>query len=554
VVHLFPRGAKASGSLRYIPALTVARERLACEMPRDRRFDGWTMTGIRGRVRSLSTFGCAAMLIASGALVASGAHAATTADPAFTPRLTFHTCPPKSKPTGVRCARLTVPLDWRSPQDGRTTTINVRIMRSPKSTGGLTFNPGGPGGSGIDAFPSFYSLLPDEVVSEMDFVGWDPRGVAGSGPTIKGCEVAESLPPATGPVDWKAFWQETADAARVNNAACLAANPDAAPYVGTWQVIRDLDALRVALGYSAWNYWGMSYGTRIGHAYASTFPGRVRTLVMDGSVMANESVYRFGTSFPANYWMTLQMFPALAAPSSARKMKVINEYLDSSVVTLPDGTQFTRWDFAEQLRFLLTSQSQYPGARALINNLYVGITASTAEDRAASLEVVAAIATSLREVLDESKKSAPVQVLVNCSDFGDRPTVEQLAIASDPVSRNFGSTLPAFMGNSSSCFGLSPEDLSPVLTNRARMGSLETPPVFVLSSGDAATPWVWGRSLANTFSGSRTITYDGTQHVAYLFVPSTCVNEPVTRYLLTRELPPRDLTCAYAPGGPSPLR
>lgn len=86
------------------------------------------------------------------------------------------------------------------------------------------------------------------------------------------------------------------------------------------------------------------------------------------------------------------------------------------------------------------------------------------------------------------------------------------------------------------------------------MISLETPPVFVLSSGDAATPWVWGRSLANTFRGSRTITYDGTQHVAYLFVPSTCVNEPVSRYLLTRELPPRDVTCDYIPGGPSPLR
>jgi hypothetical protein len=106
----------------------------------------------------------------------------------------------------------------------------------------------------------------------------------------------------------------------------------------------------------------------------------------------------------------------------------------------------------EQLRFLLTSQSQYPAARALINNLYAGITASTADERAAGLEVVAAIAASVRMIVDESKKSTPVQVLVNCSDFHDRPTVDQLAIASEPVSRNFGSTLPAFMGNSAACF------------------------------------------------------------------------------------------------------
>ncbi len=509
---------------------------------------------IMGHMARISTIACATTLIASGVFAAPVAMAATMADSAFTPVLAFHTCPPKSKPSGVRCAKLTVPLDWRSPKDGRTTTINVRIMRSPKGEGGLTFNPGGPGASGIEALPAFYSLLPDEVVSQMDFVAWDPRGVGGSGPKITGCEVPEPYPPSTGPVDWKAFWQESADSFAASNAACVAANPDAAPYVGTWQVVRDLDALRAALGYSAWNYWGMSYGTRIGHTYASTFPDRLRTLVMDGSVMANETAYGFGTSFPANYWISLQMFPALAAPSSARKMTAINEYLDSTVVALPDGTEFTRWDFAEQLRFLLTSQSQYPGARALINNLYAGITASTADERAAGLEVVAAIAASLRVILDESKKSAPVQVLVNCSDFHDRPTVEQLAVASEPVSRNYGPTLPAFMGNSAACFGLPPEDLSPALSGGSRMISLRTPPVFVLSSGDAATPWVWGRSLANTFVGSRTITYEGTQHVAYLVVPSTCINEPVTRYLLTRELPLGDRSCNYSPGGPSPLR
>ena len=86
------------------------------------------------------------------------------------------------------------------------------------------------------------------------------------------------------------------------------------------------------------------------------------------------------------------------------------------------------------------------------------------------------------------------------------------------------------------------------------MVSLKTPPLFVLSSGDAATPWVWGRSLANVYAGSKTITYEGTQHVAYLFVPSACLNDQVTRYLLTLERPVRNNSCAYTPGGPIPRR
>ena len=42
---------------------------------------------------------------------------------------------------GVQCAKLTVPLDWQNPNDGRTTTIAVRVMRSKEGKGGLTFNP-----------------------------------------------------------------------------------------------------------------------------------------------------------------------------------------------------------------------------------------------------------------------------------------------------------------------------------------------------------------------------------------------------------------------------
>lgn len=496
----------------------------------------------------------ATMLAASFGVVAPAASAVVPAASLFKPTLAFYKCPPKTLPADVECAKLRVPLDWQTPDDGRTTTIEVRVMRSPEGRGGLTFNPGGPGASGIEAMPSFYSLLPDEVVSQMDFVAWDPRGVGTSGPSITGCQVPEVYPPSTGPVDWQAFWQETADAFAASNAACLEANRDAAPYVGTWQVIRDLDALRTALGYSAWNYWGMSYGTRIGHAYANTFPKRLRTLVMDGSVMADETLYRFGTTFPANYWMSLQLYPALAAPSAARKITVIERHLNDTVVALPGGTEFTRWDWAEQFRFLLTSQSQYYVARALVNNLYAGITAPSPAERATRLEVVAEISASLRAIIDQSKKSGPVQVLVNCSDLHDRPTVEELAIASDPITRNYGSTLPAFMGNSATCFGLSPDDLSPALSRGSDAIALRAPPVFVLSSGDAATPWVWGRSMANAYVGSSTITYDGTQHVAYLVVPSECVNEPVTQYLIKLERPSRNLACAYSPGGPVPRR
>jgi pimeloyl-ACP methyl ester carboxylesterase len=463
----------------------------------------------------------------------------------------------------VQCAKLTVPLDWQNPSNGRTTTIDVRVKRSKEGKGGLTFNPGGPGGSGIDSLPGIYSLLPDEVVSKFDFVGWDPRGVGGSGPKFTGCQYSSMVtpyPPATGQVDWQLYWQQTADQIAAVNTACLAANPDSAPYLGTWQVIRDLDALRAALGYSTWNFWGMSYGTQIAHAYARTFPKRLRAVVMDSSMSASDTTYGLATSFPPNAWLSLQLFPALAAPAAARKITVIEEYLNGTVVALPDGTEFTRWNWAEQFRMLVASQNQYSTLAALVNNLYAGITAASPVERTKGLEVVANISEKLRASLDEQMlDTAAVFVFVICSDLHDRTTPSQLAAAADSVERNYGVTRPYSIGNypdsyAAACFGLAPEDLSPAIPSGSSMIALKTPPVFVLSSGDAATPWVWGRSLANTFAGSSTITYNSTQHVMYMITPSTCVNAPVTEYLLTLKPPPRNRLCAYAPGGPVALR
>ena len=92
-------------------------------------------------------------LLAATLIVAPVQAAPATQDtitPAFTPTLTYLTCPTGEKlPPRTRCAELTVPLDWQTPDDGRTIEIALRVTRSQQRGGALTFNPGGPGGSGI---------------------------------------------------------------------------------------------------------------------------------------------------------------------------------------------------------------------------------------------------------------------------------------------------------------------------------------------------------------------------------------------------------------------
>jgi pimeloyl-ACP methyl ester carboxylesterase len=63
---------------------------------------------------------------------------------------------------------------------------------------------------------------------------------------------------------------------------CLDSIDADARYYTTDLAVRDLDAIRDWLGYSALNVWGVSYGTRVALMYLKYFPDTTRTVVIDG--------------------------------------------------------------------------------------------------------------------------------------------------------------------------------------------------------------------------------------------------------------------------------
>ena len=481
-------------------------------------------------------------------LLPAGASAAPApaVDAAFTPTLAYVACPADVKPARTKCAELTVPLDWQTPDDGRTTTIALRVIPSLRGSGGFTFNPGGPSASGIAFGAGIYADLPRQVRARFDWVSWDPRGVGLSGPALVDCPAPEAVAlPPTGPVDWLAYWEATLAVQSAANSACLAANPDAAPYMGTWQVVRDLEAMRIALGYAQWNFWGMSYGTRVGNTYARTFPTSLRALIMDGSVMASETLYRMGATYPAGLEVTKQVYASVTGRGQAHKIDTVLDYLNDNTL-LVRGEALTRWVFAKHLFDSWYSQREIPDLRRYINNIYDLVMAGTPAQRARALRD--AERSSAR--LPRANEPTTSQTLINCADLHDRPTAEQLATAARAAERQYGTTTPAFSGNDGFyCAGL-PADMSPSVPTGTDPIALATPPMFVLSTGDPATPWVWGRGMANTFAGSRVISYAGTQHVTYLSTPSACVNNLVTQYLLTRQRPNGDISCRFVAGRP----
>lgn len=217
--------------------------------------------------------------------------AAVPLTPAAPPALDWGTCPNGGGPDHMECATLTVPLDWRHP-DGRKVTLGLgRLKSTGPSQGTVLVNYGGPGGPGTVILGTRMftpgSQPFDQLRQHMDIVTWDPRGygLGGNSTPVLDWSCLKSLPhngmPAA-PASPAEFAQLSASDAAVAN-ACRTQDPALFDHMDTLANVRDMDAIRGALGQSQVNLYMGSYGGVYGQTYADLYPDRVRTMVIDGS-------------------------------------------------------------------------------------------------------------------------------------------------------------------------------------------------------------------------------------------------------------------------------
>ncbi|MFE9257005.1 alpha/beta hydrolase [Streptomyces sp. NPDC006879] len=185
----------------------------------------------------------------------------------------------------LQCASVAVPLDHDRPAGRRISLALTRVPHTAKkSQGPLLVNPGGPGGSGRALAGFIASALPREVAAQYDVIGFDPRGVGRSEPTLD-CATGhfEAVRPDSVP---HSADDERANLRRAQGFAqgCAAKHGDVLPFIDTVSAAKDLDVVRAALGAPRINYLGYSYGTYLGAVYARLFPQRVRRLVLDSMV------------------------------------------------------------------------------------------------------------------------------------------------------------------------------------------------------------------------------------------------------------------------------
>lgn len=128
----------------------------------------------RQGLRTLAVRMGAAMLALSPIAAVTTAHGSPAS---ASPALSWRDCG-----GGFECATAPVPLGYGDPNGP---AIDIAVIRHPATDpahriGSLFFNPGGPGDSGTQALPLYYSTFPEAVRARFDVVSFDPRGVGAS--------------------------------------------------------------------------------------------------------------------------------------------------------------------------------------------------------------------------------------------------------------------------------------------------------------------------------------------------------------------------------------
>jgi pimeloyl-ACP methyl ester carboxylesterase len=452
--------------------------------------------------------------------------------------------------TPFECAHLQVPLDYsqQNGQDAQLAVLRVKAADQAHRIGSLLVNPGGPGASGTETAASLaLQLKGAPLLARFDLVGFDPRGIGASTPTL------QCFTPAERDADRLDVEVDNSPAGvakqerknRNYDAKCLQHSGKALlANSGTRDVVKDMDILRAALGDQKLTYLGYSYGTRLGYTYAEAFPQNVRALILDGALDPNQGLVDrevaqaagFQNAFNAfGVWCTKQpqcplgTNPDPAALTSAFKklaLPVINK-----PIPLLDGRKMSYND-------VMTGTIQALYSPQLWKRLMTGLQGlPTGEGR-----VLMYLADQYQERQQDGSYELTLDAFTSIGCVDDKPVTDpntvleasKRALAAAPFEDSDTGPDPA---RDPCAFWPVPNTSQP---HQPHVTGL--PQVMVISvTGDPATPYQAGVNLAKALN-ARLLTAVGTQHTVAL-QGTKCVDDIVTNYLVNLVLPPEGTRC-----------
>ncbi|MFI8895599.1 alpha/beta hydrolase [Streptomyces paradoxus] len=471
--------------------------------------------------------------IAVGAVMAATAGLAAApavhASPSATGPLRWGPCDEPAKP-GAECATLSVPVDWAHPGGPRLELAVARRKATDPGArvGSMVFGPGGPGDSGVRMVVDRVSRFSPEVRRRLDIVSFDPRGVGGSNPVTCSAGLLARRPSPE--LKNQADFDATMAYNKRLRADCRARTGPVFDHLDTAQTVRDVDALRAALGERKLTFHGSSYGTLLGAQYAETYPRRVRAMVlesvMDHSVAATRDFLRAEAASAADSFQEFVKWCDRTAGCAlhGRDVRAVwrgllaragrGELEDPS----KPGSPLSSTDLVNKVAFRKFYEADYAGLATVIATMH------TSKPLPASPTTTAPL---------------PPATPVFCSDWHlpvrDHRTYASLVAMMNRTAPDLPYLLPVHMV--AACLG------APTANPQHRLVVRGAPPVLVSNAlHDPATGHPWAVSVARQLGRSGVLlTYEGHGHGSVTSGP--CMEDAVNNYLTDLAVPPRGTSC-----------
>ena len=446
---------------------------------------------------------------------------------------------------GNLCGTLEVPLDYR---DLTGDTIDLALLKVPAAepderVGSLVVNPGGPGAPGTDYAANAATVFRKPILDAFDIVGFDPRGTGHSAAVDCLSDdqlddyIAEDPDPDT-PAEVDTYERWVAALGK----GCPERSGAIAGHVTTVEAARDMDVLRAALGESQLDYFGASYGTKLGATYADLFPDRVGRFVLDGAVDVSLTSREMSLEQAAGFETALRAYVQDCVDSDDC---VLGDSLDEGLATvkrLLDDVDAQPLPTDDGDRVLAVGNAFYGVVLPLyVRDYWPYLTDAIAAalDGDGTMLLRFSDLYNSREGDGYTDNSSEAIYAINClDDPWSIPASEVPANLAEfeQASPTFGSV---FAWGLTSCGGMQVQSSEPPRDIRAAGAA---PIVVVGTTRDPATPYDWAVALADQLESGVLVTRDGDGHTGYNS-GNECVDSAVEDYLVTGDVPRDGLSC-----------
>lgn len=432
--------------------------------------------------------------------------------------------------TAAFCAPFEVPENWGAP-DGRKIRLNLALLKSTQAADDdfIVFLAGGPGQAAIEAWPLTAAAF-EPARKRRHVLLLDQRGTGGSNALT--C-------PAEDDADAAAFSFDL-DRVRAATQRCLTAvSAHADPrYYTTTVAVRDLEALRQALGGPTFNLVGGSYGTRVAQQYLKRHPDGVRSIVLDSPV-PNELV--LGAEFARNLEDALKAQFALCTADAAcakaygdpyANLRQLRDALQAEprTVRYPDPVTFATVErplTAISLAGLVRMFAYTPESAALIPR---SIRAALDGDYTPLMGQLKVLSDSMAELAGSGMSTSVI-----CAEDADR-------LVPDPA--DAGRLLGTAMSDviKAQC-AVWPKGERPADFNEPATG--DTPVLVLAGELDPVTPPRYGEQIVRTLTRARLLVAKGQGHSV---MGRGCLPKLVSQFMDRLDPAGLNATCADAMG------